>query len=290
MYFCADANICIMRNRYVLLLIAVVLLSASCEKSVEEPARRLLADAKELYASDEYNKARTLIDSISVAYPKAYKTRREAEVLRREVMLKEKQRDVGFFAGMCEMLSVRRDSILAGFVFNKDERYQDTGYYTVASQDLKINQSNSFLRASVRENGDAYLASYYRGAKISHNTLKVSSGDSFVICDAPILSRSYWNYGLYNERREFRYGADGGIMDFIASATSPLKVELAGSHGKYEYMLRDEDVAAIKRIVELANLLKMYEETCEMRDEAQRSLDFLIKSQQRSQENELMRD
>lgn len=286
MYLCfGRRKLCTMKNRYILLFLLAGLLFVSCENSVEEPARQLLAKAKELYAGDNYNRARMLIDSISVVYPKAYKTRREAELLRREVMLREKQRDVQFFTDVCATLAARRDSLTASFIFNKDERYQDMGYYTVASQELKINQSNSFLRASVRENGDAYIASYYRGAKIAHNTLKVSSDNGFVICDNPYLSRSYWNYGLYNERREFRYGADGGIMDFIASATSPLKVEITGSQGRYEYMLRGEDAVAVKRIVELANLLKMYEETCDMRDEAQRSLDFLIKSQNRSQEN-----
>lgn len=274
-----------MKIPYIIFLLGTGLFFVSCEKSVEDPARLLLAKAKVLYAGNDYNKARIFIDSISVAYPKAYKTRREAEVLRREVMLKEKQRDVVFFADMCNMLSARRDSIVADFVFNKDDRFQEIGYYTVASQELKINQSNSFLRASVREDGDAYLASYYRGTKIAHNTIKVSSDDGFVICDKPFLARSYWNYGLYNERREFRYGSDGGVMDFIASATSPLKVELTGSQGRFEYVLRDEDVVAIRRIVELANLLKMYEETCGMRDEAQRSLEFLVRSRQRSQGN-----
>ena len=274
-----------MKKIHLLLLLVATALFFSCEKSVEEPARQLLAEAKELYAGNDYNSARSLIDSISVAYPKAYKTRREAEVLRREVMLKEKQRDVEYFTSMYEMLTERRDTLVADFVFNKDAQYQDMGYYTMPSQAIALNPFNCFLRASVKENGDAYLASYYRGAKIAHKTLKVSSGDSFVTCDKPFISRSYWYLGGYNERREFRYGADNGIMDFIASATEPIKVELFGDQGKYEYILRDEDVTAIKRVIELSNLLKMVEEARSMRDEAQRSLDFLIKSQQRSQQN-----
>lgn len=274
-----------MKKIHLLLLLVATALFFSCEKSVEEPARQLLAEAKELYAGNDYNSVRSLIDSISVAYPKAYKTRREAEVLRREVMLKEKQRDVEYFTTMYEMLMERRDTLVADFVFNKDAQYQDMGYYTMPSQAIALNPFNCFLRASVKENGDAYLASYYRGAKIAHKTLKVSSGDSFVTCDKPFISRSYWCLGGYNERREFRYGADNGIMDFIASATEPIKVELFGDQGKYEYILRDEDVTAIKRVIELSNLLKMVEEARSMRDEAQRSLDFLIKSQQRSQQN-----
>ena len=274
-----------MKRLNLLLLFMATFLLFSCEKSVEEPARLLLAKAKEMFADDDYNNARMLIDSISVSYPKAYKTRREAEILRREVMLKEKQRDVEYFTGMYDMLTLRRDSLVTGFVFNKDAQYQDIGYYTVPSQAIALNPFNSFLRASVKENGDAILTSYYRGAKIAHKTLKVSAGESFVTCDSPFVSRSYWYLGVYNERREYRYGADGGVMDYIASATSPIKVELFGEQGKYEYLLRSEDATAVKRVIELANLLKMVEEARCMRDEAQRALDFLIKSQQRSQEN-----
>lgn len=278
-------NINAMKKLHLLLLLAATYTLFSCEKSIEEPARLLLAEARELYAADEYNSARILIDSISMTYPKAYKTRREAEILRREVMLKEKQRDVEYFTGMYDVLVERRDSLVTGFTFNKDAQYQDMGYYTVPSQAIALNPFNSFLRASVKENGDAYLASYYRGAKISHKTLKVSSGESFVICENPFSSRSYWYLGVYNERRDYRYGADDGVMDFIASATDPVKVNISGEQGKYEYMLRDDDAKAIKRVIELSNLLKMVEEARSMRDEAQRSLDFLIKSQQRSQEN-----
>ena len=274
-----------MKKIHPLLLLLFVITLFSCEKSVEKPARLLLAKAKEMFADDDYNNARMLIDSISVSYPKAYKTRREAEILRREVMLKEKQRDVEYFTGMYDMLTLRRDSLVTGFVFNKDAQYQDIGYYTVPSQAIALNPFNSFLRVSVKENGDAILTSYYRGAKIAHKTLKVSAGESFVTCDSPFASRSYWYLGVYNERREYRYGADGGVMDYIASATSPIKVELFGEQGKYEYLLRGEDTTAVKRVIELANLLKMVEEARCMRDEAQRALDFLIKSQQRSQEN-----
>lgn len=296
MYFCIKAkvdrlilikyaNIIKMKKFDFSLLFVITILLLSCEKSVEDPAQMLLAKAKEQYAINDYNRVKMYIDSISVAYPKAYKTRREAELLRREVMLKEKQRDVEYFTNVYNTLVQRRDSLVTGFVFTKEGQYQDIGNYTVASQALVLNQFNSFLRASVREDGDAYLASYYRGAKIAHKTLKVSTDDGFVICEKPMLSRSYWNYGVYNERREFRYGADDGLMDFIASSTTPLKVQLIGDIGKFEYVLRAEDVVAVKRIIEFSNLLKTLEEAHTMLDEAQRSLDFLIKSQQRSQNN-----
>lgn len=263
------------------------LVALSCEKSIEESARLLFVQAEELYAAGEYNGARVLIDSLSVTYPKAYRTRRDAELLRREVLLKEKQRDVEYFAALCEELETKRDSVTAGFVFNKDAQYQDMGYYTLPSQSISLNPFNNFLRASVKENGDACVTSFYRGAKISHKRIKVSAGDSFAECAEPFSSRSYRYLGVYNERRDYLYGNDGGIMDYIASSASPVKVELFGDNGNCSYQLRTEDAAAIARAAELSNLLKSLERARSLREEAQRSLDFLMKSRRYSQQDTL---
>lgn len=279
MYFCVERNLYTMKRiAYLLLPLAVL----SCEKSIEESARLLFVQAEELYAAGEYNGARVLIDSLSVTYPKAYRTRRDAELLRREVLLKEKQRDVEYFVALCEELEAKSDSVTAGFVFNKDAQYQDMGYYTLPSQSISLNPFNSFLRASVKENGEACLTSFYRGAKISHKRIKVSAGDSFAESPEPFSSRSYRYLGVYNERRDYLYGSDGGIMDYIASSALPVKVELFGDNGNYSYQLRAEDASAIARVVELSNLLKSLEQARSLRDEAQRSLDFLMKSRQRS--------
>ena len=91
---------------------------------------------------------------------------------------------------------------------------------------------------------------------------------------------------MYNERRDYRYGSDGGIMDFIAVADGALKVELLGGSDKVEYTLRNDDAVAVRRVLELSNLLKAVKETSAMRDEAQRALDFLLKSQERSRQME----
>ena len=96
------------------------------------------------------------------------------------------------------------------------------------------------------------------------------------------MSRSYKELGVYNERRDYKYGADGGIMDFIATGNGPFKVELTGDNGTFGYTLRAEDVAAVVQVLDLSNLLKTIEETNALCDEAQRALDFLRKSQQRS--------
>ena len=268
------------------LFLSLVFILSSCEKSVEEPARELLVKAQALYEAGNYNSAKQAIDSMGISYPKAYKTRREGEILRRKVLLDEKRRDVAFFNALYDSLVAQRDNMVQSFNFSKNAKYQDEGFYSVPSQAMAVNPFNTFLRAIVKENGDAYIVSFYRGRKISHNTVKVSSGDSFVICDAPFSSRSYKDLGVYNERRDYRYGSDGGIMDFIAVADGALKVELLGGTDKIEYTLRNDDAIAVRRILELSNLLKAVNETSVMRDESQRALDFLLKSQERSKQLE----
>ena len=276
-----------MKKRYFIpfFLLSALLLS-SCEKSVEEPARVLLEKARSLYDAGNYNSAKLTIDSMGISYPKAYKTRREGEVLRRQIMLDEKRRDVQYFTALYDSLIVQRDEMVKSYTLNKKSKYQDEGFYFVPSQAMGANPFNTFLRAIVKESGDVYLISLYRGTKIGHNTVKVSSGDSFVICDKPLLSRSYKEYGVYNERRDYKYGNDGGIMDFIATADGPIKVELLGGTEKYRYTLRNEDAVAVRQILELSVLLKAVQETSVMRDEAQRALDFLLKSQERSRQME----
>ena len=271
---------------FIPLFLFSALLLSSCEKSVEEPARLLLAKAQSLYEAGNYNSAKQTIDSMGLSCSKAYKTRREGEILRRKIMLDEKQRDVSYFTALYDSLVAKRDDMVKSFTLNKNSKYQDEGFYFVPSQAMGANPFNNFLRAIVKESGDAYMMSFYRGSKIGHNTVKVSSGDSFVVCDNPLLSRSYSEYGVYNERRDYKYGNDGGVMDFIATADGPIKVELLGGTGICKYTLRNEDAVAVRQILELSNLLKAVKETSAMRDEAQRALDFLLKSQERSKQLE----
>lgn len=263
-----------------LLLLAAVFLS--CEDSVEKPAMELLEEARKEYVAGNYNMARVIIDSLSLTHPKAYKTRRDAELLRREVLLEEKRRDVVFYDETLVSLMAQRDSLVQGLAYSKDSRYQDAGVYSASSQAMSLNPFNNFLRATVKENGDAYITSFYRGKRIAHKNVTVSSGDSFVSCSVPFLTRSYKERGVYNERLDFKYGSDGGIMDFVAASGGPFKVKLDGGSGSAEYTLRHDDVLAISHVLELAKVLKAIEETKGMSEEAKRALDFLQASQERS--------
>ncbi len=263
-----------------ILLSAALLLS--CEGRVEQPARDILAGVRSQLEAGNYNSAKILIDSIKRAHPKAYKTLLEAETLRREVLVKEKERDVAFFDEELNRLLAKRDAMLESFVYSKNSKYQDVGVYSLPSQAISANAHNCFLRATVNELGEAFITSYYRGKRIGYKSVCVRNGESYVTAENALYSWTGKEFGVYVERRDYKRGNDGGIMEFVASAgNAPLTVELSGANGSYSYTLREQDAQAIAQVVALSDVLISIAECRSMRDSAQYSLDFLLKGEQR---------
>lgn len=271
-----------MRMKKVFLMGAIAaMLFAACGESVESKAGKLLQQAGEAYEAGNYRNAKLLIDSIRGSYPTAFEARRGALNLMRDVELAEQQRSLDYCNAMLDTLATRRDNMLVAFEYERDNRYQDEGSYIVASQANRLNVFNSLLRARVTESGKAYITSVYRGKRISHRAVKVSAGDSYTSCDKAFSSHIYRNLGINNERLDFIYGEDGGIMDFISAATTPVTVELTGGDGSYSYTLRGEDARAVAQVVELSRVLSAITECREMAAEAQRHIDFVKKTRER---------
>ena len=271
-----------MKTDKTVLFAAAALFLFSCVSKVEDPAEALLSRARVEYENGKYNNTRVLLDSIKIVSPKAYKTLREAEKLRREAMKKECERNVVFYEDALQSLTATRDSIAAEFDFNFDKRYQNKGYYTVPSQAMAQNVYNNFLRASVHEDGAMYLTSFYRGKSIRHKSVKLSAGDTYVSCDKPFLERNYKDLGVNNERRDYKYGEDGGLIEFVLLTEGAIEVELSGANGKANYTLRPADAAAIRKAYELSLAIHAVKRAEDLLGEARYMLDFLKKSEARS--------
>lgn len=261
----------------------------SCGDGPEQKAQALVAEAVEAFETQEYGRAKMLLDSVKSTYPKAFKAHREALKLSRDVELGEQNRSLDYFNAEIAVMSQRRDSLLPGFVLEKDRRYQDTGNYMKASQTVKNNLGNTYLRAQVGENGVATLSSVYRGKAMSHNRVRVTAGDTYVECDSPFNTYSSKHLGVTTERLDFRYKQDGGLMDFIAASSSqPITVELSGK-GTHKYRLRGEDAIAIAEVLELAVVLQAIDSLNGLRDEAHRHIEFLKRSKERFESDSLKR-
>lgn len=267
------------------MLSAVMMLS--CEGKIEQPARDILSEVRNEFKAGNYNRAKMLIDSVKLAHPKAYKTLREAEALRHEVLIREKERDIAYFNSEMQRLVELRDTMLKEFDYSRNAKYQDMGVYSVPFQAISKNAFNNFLRATVKENGEAVLTSYYRGARIGYKAVKVKCGELYVSAENSIYSWSGKEHGVYIERRDYRRGDDGGIMDFVASSSGKVVVELSGGSRDFGYELRQEDVKAITMVKELSDVLLSIAECREMLDAAQYSLDFLMKGNDRFKKDTL---
>lgn len=269
-----------MKKISILLLCATVVCS-SCGEDIESKAKGLLDQARTASEAKDYGKARLLLDSLKSTYPKAFKARREAIKLSRDVEYGEQTRSITFYNEQLKQLAEQRDKMLSDFVLEKDTRYQEEGYYMLPSQTLKNNYGLTYLRAQVSEKGDAMITSVYRGNKsIEHKSIKLSAGETFVECNAPLHKYSSKHLGVYSERLDFRYGSDGGIMDFILSADGEIKVELSG-RSKVEYTLRKSDAEAVAKVLELSRVLQNIERVTAMRAESSRHIEFIERSRER---------
>lgn len=263
-----------------LMLLTAVLLLASCGESMEQRAQALVDEARSAYEAQDYNKAKMLLDSVKKSYRKAFKVRRQALRLSRDVELAEQRRSLDFYDEQLSALYAVRDSLLPQFVLDKDSRYQDVGNYITPSQTIKNNVGVTYLQATVNEKGVAKLSSFYRGKAIRHNTVRVSCGENYAECGEAASKHSSKHFGVTSERLDFIYGKDGGLMDFIASASGNVAVQLTGD-GKHSYTLRSEDVAAITKILELSRALQSIEQMKEARAEAERHINFLMRSKEK---------
>lgn len=271
-----------------LFIVIMVLCCISCGESVEQKAQNLVDEARVAYEACDYQTAKILLDSVKKAYPKAFDVRRKALALGRDVELGEQRRSLEYFDSELAALSLRRDSLLPGFILEKDIKYQDVGNYMIPSQTVKNNLNNSYLRAQVDENGILTLTSVYRGKAISHNSVKVSSGNNYAECNLPFNMYSSKHLGVTTERLDFRYGQDGGLMDFISVCDGKILVELSGAKS-YKYFLRKSDAKAIAQVAELAKILQAIDSLRSMRAETERHIEFIEQSKVRfdAEENNL---
>jgi hypothetical protein len=127
-----------------------------------------------------------------------------------------------------------------------------------------------------------YLTSFYRGKSIRHKCVKLSAGDTYVSCDKPFLERNYKDLGVNNERRDYKYGDDAGLVDFILLTEGTVEVELSGANGKANYTLRAADAAAIRKAYELSRAILAVKRAEDLLGEVRYMLDFLKKSEARS--------
>lgn len=267
-----------------LILLAVMALTVSCGESIEQKAEHHLDNAKEAFSMGNFNVAKQEIDSIKILYPKAFEARKQGIKLMQQIEEAEQMRIIEYEDSMIAVAQAAFDKIKANYAFEKDERYQDIGLYTIKSQAPQRNTDRTYIRAQVDELGRMTLISSYRGSSyIHHDWLKLSVGEVYVDTPESRDRHEFEDLGVYYEWLSFINGNDGGAAAFInankdenITFTLYRKTGPDSSRPVYRNLkLNKDDRYAIASLYDLSQILLSLNEHKNLREEAQRHLMFI---------------
>ncbi|MBR4811041.1 MAG: hypothetical protein IK039_04690 [Bacteroidaceae bacterium] len=271
-----------MKKLLPLLVLSTVIIS--CGENIEEKAGKHLDNAKEAFSEGNFNLAKQEIDSIKILYPKAIETRRQGLKLMQQVEEAEQLRTIEYEDSMIAAAKAAFEKIKPNYVFEKDERYQDIGLYTIKSQATTRNVDRNYIRGQVDEMGRMTLVSHYRGSSyIHHDQLRLSVGEEYVETPVSDVRHEFTDLGVYYERLSFIDGNDGGAAAFIKAKkdenityTLYRKTGPDSRRSVYSSLrLNKDDRYAIASLYDLAQILQSLEEHKKLRDEADRHLQFI---------------
>lgn len=268
----------------ILALVALSSIIISCGENIEQKAGHHLDNAKEAFSIGNYNVAKQEIDSIKILYPKAFETRRQGIKLMQQIEEAEQLRAIEYEDSMIAVAQAAFDKIKANYAFEKDERYQDIGLYTIKSQAPQRNTDRTYIRAQVDELGRMTLISCYRGSSyIHHDWLKLSLGEVYVDTPESNDRHEFEDLGVYYEWLSFINGNDGGAAAFInankdqnITFTLYRKTGPDSSRPVYRNLkLNKDDRYAIASLYDLSQVLLSLNEHKNLREEANRHLIFI---------------
>jgi len=233
------------------LSVIILLIFASCDarKAKLEKADALISHIEMLIEKEQYNLAKTEIDSLHKTYPMLVEKRRMAVALEDTITRRESSRTLIYCDSILPGKKRVLDSIEPNFRFEKNLKYQDIGNYVYKTELTESNANRTYLKCYVDENADIYLVSNYCGPKIEQQSVEVSVNELFAHTDTispsdPINHR-YDDGGSHFESVIFKNESQNGVIEFINQNNSKkIKVAL---HGKksYSYFLADNDRKSI---------------------------------------------
>ena len=105
-----------------------------------------------------------LVMMVSCGKPSRAEAYRAEKNRQDSLALAEQERTLAYYQGQLEELLPKADSLLPYFKYEKNEKYQDHGYYVIKNSKLKI--QNYELRVMVRDEGKDLLV-YREGERLS---------------------------------------------------------------------------------------------------------------------------
>ena len=179
----------------------------------------------------------------------ADKMRREKMAADSLSLIRAKQTAV-YSDSILNTLLPKADSLIKFFSYEKQENYEDHGYYTHRLLTTQKNTQRQFLQAQTDDRGALIVQSYYYGAKpIDHTAVRLEAGG--VYAEAEGSRHSFEAEGVH-EIVSIRDKDAKRLLEFVATHLQErIKVT---AHGKQKavYYLQNNEKEALRQTLELS--------------------------------------
>ncbi len=269
-----------MKKKMLLYILPALFILAGCNQDTKD-AQAMLTKATLMYEHDELAGAKSEIDSLRAQFPKELKVLKDGLTLMRQIEGKESERNIAYIDSLLPIRQQEAETLVKGFVFEKDAEYEEIGNYIWKPQVLERNIERSYIRCGVNEEGEMYLASVYHGAKpLKHTGITLSIGNDLSCSTASIpydggLNYRFENLGMTTEVVTYK-GANGNdaIRFIYDNAAARIKVAYTGGTSYIIYMA-DADKKALTATYNLAACLSDIHQMGIAKSKAFKKLDYL---------------
>lgn len=225
----------------------------SCGENEELTAEELLLRAKSVEKTDPQQALLTL-DSIHECFPRNVKMRRAADTIMWRIELAQAEKSLPYVDSVISVKEKVLAEMSAGFVFDKNDLYQDLGVWEHRVFRTESNTSRNYLKPTVKENGEITMTSFYAGREEKHDGIAVTVGEYTKQVTNIDGGTSFVDLGVYHEFLSVTETTDDGLTKFIAemegeNATVGL---LSMDEVKIKYQISSRDMGAIRKTYELA--------------------------------------
>ncbi len=242
----------------------MMLVATSCNSNTKK-AKDYLNIAEQALLENDYETAKSHIDSIKILFPKSFDEIRAGFDLMQKIRKAENKRNIAFIDSMIEASILKIKEQRTNFNFVRDKNYQEFGNYIPKLTPSSTTLEQNTLRSGVSEKGILYLESVLSGLNLNHSKVKASIPDGSY-AESLTVTADGLNYKFNTLNKTYEivrfFGNDeNGVAEFIYTFQDrPITINYIGRRS-YSKVLSNNEKKAIaqafefsKSILEIENL------------------------------------
>ena len=273
------------RQCYQLVLIVMMLITASCNSN-KKRAKDYLSFAEEALQENNFEVAKSNIDSIKILFPTSFDEISAGFDLMQKVRKAENIRNIAYIDSMIDVTVLKLKEQRSNFNFIRDENYQEFGNYIPKLTPSSNSLEHNTLRSGVSEKGILYLESVLSGLSLNHSKIKLSIPDGSY-AESLSVTADGLNYKFKTLNKTYEivrfFGNDeNDVAEFIYTfQDSPITINFIGRKS-YSKTLTKNEKKAIAQSFELSKSILEFENLKFEKGKSEAQLRYLEKDKNRA--------